>query len=322
MHDPALHATRAEHRELQVHVQASAGTTIGNRADPSGRSLRPRPSATTWSRGSTGQSLRSRCRPPPVPSGRRSCGGRAWRTRERGRTRPRLRRLSQFGGGRELCSRIVGWSSQRSQKSPGPPAESRATVYPDMWLDPDDDPRETGAHNHGRAQHVARLLCAATGLTLQIKCDDLDAAQLASRSVPPSTMSLLGLVRHMAEVERAWFRRVDGLRGRATAVLRRRRSGRRLRRRCRRSGRRGGAPGRGGARRWRSPSSSSTPPPTCRRTGTHRDGTVLQLRDILVRMIEEYARHCGHADLLRERIDGRSRSVRVSVRHSSPCHAG
>ena len=41
------------------------------------------------------------------------------------------------------------------------------------------------------------------------------------------------------------------------------------------------------------------------KTGTHRDGTVLQLRDILVHMIEEYARHCGHADLLRERIDGR-----------------
>jgi hypothetical protein len=40
-------------------------------------------------------------------------------------------------------------------------------------------------------------------------------------------------------------------------------------------------------------------------TGTHRDGTVLQLRDILVHMIEEYARHCGHADLLRERIERR-----------------
>jgi hypothetical protein len=40
-------------------------------------------------------------------------------------------------------------------------------------------------------------------------------------------------------------------------------------------------------------------------TGTHRDGSEPQLRDILVHMIEEYARHCGHADLLRERIDGR-----------------
>jgi uncharacterized damage-inducible protein DinB len=40
-----------------------------------------------------------------------------------------------------------------------------------------------------------------------MKCADLDAGQLARQSVPPSTMSLLGLLRHMAEVERHWFRR-------------------------------------------------------------------------------------------------------------------
>jgi hypothetical protein len=39
--------------------------------------------------------------------------------------------------------------------------------------------------------------------------------------------------------------------------------------------------------------------------GTRKDGGTLQLRELLVHMIEEYARHCGHADLLRERIDGR-----------------
>jgi hypothetical protein len=39
--------------------------------------------------------------------------------------------------------------------------------------------------------------------------------------------------------------------------------------------------------------------------GTMRDGTRIALREVLVHMIEEYARHCGHADLLRERIDGR-----------------
>ena len=36
-----------------------------------------------------------------------------------------------------------------------------------------------------------------------------------------------------------------------------------------------------------------------------RHGNAVPLRDILVHMIEEYARHCGHADLLRECIDGR-----------------
>ena len=39
--------------------------------------------------------------------------------------------------------------------------------------------------------------------------------------------------------------------------------------------------------------------------GINRDGTSVALREVLVHMIEEYARHCGHADLLRERIDGR-----------------
>ena len=44
-------------------------------------------------------------------------------------------------------------------------------------------------------------------LTLQLKRDGLDAGQVARRAVEPSTMSLLGLVRHMAEVEYGWFRR-------------------------------------------------------------------------------------------------------------------
>ena len=39
--------------------------------------------------------------------------------------------------------------------------------------------------------------------------------------------------------------------------------------------------------------------------GTMRDGKTVSLREVLVHMIEEYARHCGHADLLSERIDGR-----------------
>jgi hypothetical protein len=39
--------------------------------------------------------------------------------------------------------------------------------------------------------------------------------------------------------------------------------------------------------------------------GAMRDGTPIALREVLIHMIEEYARHCGHADLLRERIDGR-----------------
>lgn len=46
--------------------------------------------------------------------------------------------------------------------------------------------------------------------TLAMKCDGLSDEELRSQSMPPSTLSLLGLVRHMAEVERTWFRRVIG----------------------------------------------------------------------------------------------------------------
>src|SRR5215470_2584075 len=44
--------------------------------------------------------------------------------------------------------------------------------------------------------------------TLAMKCDSLTDDELRRRSMPPSTLTLLGLVRHMAEVERTWFRRV------------------------------------------------------------------------------------------------------------------
>ncbi|MYS87553.1 DinB family protein [Embleya scabrispora] len=44
--------------------------------------------------------------------------------------------------------------------------------------------------------------------TLAMKCDDLSDEDLRRQSMPPSTLCLLGLVRHMAEVERNWFRRV------------------------------------------------------------------------------------------------------------------
>ena len=79
--------------------------------------------------------------------------------------------------------------------------------FPDMWVDPEDDPREGGPSlGDERTTLVEYLRCQR--LTLEMKCSGLDAADLARRSVEPSTMSLLGLVRHLAEVERGWFRRV------------------------------------------------------------------------------------------------------------------
>jgi uncharacterized damage-inducible protein DinB len=77
-----------------------------------------------------------------------------------------------------------------------------------MWMDPAQDPRYAAdAELEGKRATLLDYLRACR-LALELKCAGLDAEQLARRSVPPSTMSLLGLIRHLADVERNWFRRV------------------------------------------------------------------------------------------------------------------
>ena len=176
-------------------------------------------------------------------------------------------------------------------------------VYADMWLDPADDPRDSDVELHDERETLLEYL-RVYRLTLEMKCTDLDADQLARRSVPPSTMSLLGLLRHMAAVEHNWFRRVmsgdKSPRPYAAADDR-------------------DADWNGAAAdpdvvadawaTWRREIAfaddfvASTPDLATR--GHIPGGSSPQLREVLVHMIEEYARHCGHADLLRERIDGR-----------------
>ncbi|MGF6886153.1 putative damage-inducible protein DinB [Nocardia sp. GAS34] len=137
--------------------------------------------------------------------------------------------------------------------------------------------------------------------TLLWKCRGLTAEQLKTRSVEPSAMSLLGLIRHMTEVEQAWFRH------------------------------------RSAGQEVRAPYSTAEHPDgdfddladadperdialfhteirlsdeavatlPLEHTFVHpRSGARLSLRWVYQHMIEEYARHNGHADLLRERIDG------------------
>src|SRR5580693_5172752 len=77
-----------------------------------------------------------------------------------------------------------------------------------MWMDVKVDPRFTAEPEPEGEQATLLDYLRAYRLTMEMKCAGLDAAQLACRSVPPSTMSLLGLIRHMADVERNWFRRV------------------------------------------------------------------------------------------------------------------
>jgi uncharacterized damage-inducible protein DinB len=179
--------------------------------------------------------------------------------------------------------------------------------YPDMWLDPEDDPRNTGDGVPADEKDNLVQYLQHYRLTLELKCADLDAEQLARRSVEPSTMSLLGLVRHLGEVERTWFRRRlaghDAPRIYRTGALADDRE----------------AEWTGAVadddvvadawRHWREEVAFSDQYLAAADMGTvveiERHGPA-SVRDIVVHMIEEYARHVGHADLIRERIDGRT----------------
>ena len=77
--------------------------------------------------------------------------------------------------------------------------------HPDMWVDPQDDPRHTDEMPCGEMAVLTEYLDRYR-TTLEMKCEGLDAEQMARRSVPPSTLSLLGLVRHLARVEHSWTR--------------------------------------------------------------------------------------------------------------------
>src|SRR5690349_2604137 len=77
---------------------------------------------------------------------------------------------------------------------------------PDLWVEASEDPRTEGNPQGEKATYEEYL--RNYRLTLGMKCDDLSPEQLARRSVPPSTLSLLGLIRHMAAVENHWFQRV------------------------------------------------------------------------------------------------------------------
>ncbi|HYJ72824.1 MAG TPA: DinB family protein [Actinomycetota bacterium] len=175
----------------------------------------------------------------------------------------------------------------------------------DMFVHPDDDPRTDGGFKGERATLVGFL--RDQRLTLELKCSGLDAADLARRSVEPSNLSLLGLVRHMADVERAWFRRrlagqdapphdagpdadFEGAVPDPEVVAQ-------------------------AWANWRgevafaerfvadAPSLDITGDDPLNQHGS--GGGTMSLREALLGTIEEYARHLGHADFLRERIDGR-----------------
>jgi uncharacterized damage-inducible protein DinB len=137
--------------------------------------------------------------------------------------------------------------------------------------------------------------------TLAMKCAGLSAEQLRQRAVPPSTLSLLGLVRHMAEVERGWFRRT--LAGEDAPPLYYTKANPdddfdRVD---------DADPDEAFAAWYAECDRARTlvaAVPSLDELAARTRGEQISLRWILVHMIEEYARHNGHADFLRERIDG------------------
>jgi uncharacterized damage-inducible protein DinB len=175
---------------------------------------------------------------------------------------------------------------------------TKASIYPDMWADPLEDPRNSeGVSPDGELATLQDYL-RNYRLTLLMKCEGLDPGQLACRSVPPSTMSLLGLLRHLAEGERDWLSWI--------------------------------APGDPGPRLYgtgdaafegavadqaladgaftdlaREQAATDAVLAGYQDLGTRLGQKGIAVREMWVHRIEEYARHCGHADLLRERIDGR-----------------
>ncbi|WP_156822700.1 DinB family protein [Demetria terragena] len=177
-------------------------------------------------------------------------------------------------------------------------------AHPDMWVDPEDDPRDSGETTRGEQACVLDYL-QAYRLTIELKCQDLTVEQMAARSVPPSTMSLLGMIRHLARVEHHWARRVleghaelprlyrtdeqpdldfDGVQADSAQIQDAWESWKRE------------------VAHAEDVASRLTDWSVLVRSGSDE----IEIRDVYVHLVEEYARHAGHADLLRECIDGRT----------------
>jgi uncharacterized damage-inducible protein DinB len=169
------------------------------------------------------------------------------------------------------------------------------------------DPREQGDPPAGERDTLARFL-RDYRLTLELKCEGLDVAAMAAQSVPPSDLSMLGLLRHLAAVEQFWFRRV--LAGQGAPALYRSAEDRNE------AFQGAVADPAVVAEAWDSwrgevafaeqfvAAQEDLGTSISYENGLGEQDSVT-VRAVLVHVIEEYARHMGHADFLRERIDGR-----------------
>jgi uncharacterized damage-inducible protein DinB len=137
--------------------------------------------------------------------------------------------------------------------------------------------------------------------TLAMKCEGLSDDDLRKRSMPPSTLTLLGLVRHMAEVERTWFRKV--INGEDLPLV------------WSPDGDYQAAYDASGSTRAEAFAAWEAEVEHSRRIEREAEsldvtaynprwGKDVSLRLVMLHLIHEYARHNGHADFLREGIDG------------------
>lgn len=167
-----------------------------------------------------------------------------------------------------------------------------------VFVDPADDPRADVPPAGGERELLAAFVRRQRE-TLELKCGGLTPEQLASRSIPMTSMSLLGLVRHMADVERVWFRR--RLAGEDVPL------------------RYSSADDRDGEFDNVTPDGLDEAWAAWREevafaerfyAGNDLDHVgpeaPVSLRWVMLHMVEEYARHLGHVDLLRQAIDGRA----------------
>jgi uncharacterized damage-inducible protein DinB len=159
----------------------------------------------------------------------------------------------------------------------------------------------TGPPSTGPEREMLRAFLDFHRATLAMKCEGLTDDQLREQSSPPSALSLLGLVRHMAEVERTWFRRV--INGEDVPLI------------WSDAGDFQAAYDAGQAssaeafRAWHEEIDRAR---SIEREASSLDVTGYQarweehvsLRLVMMHMMHEYARHNGHADFLREAIDG------------------
>jgi uncharacterized damage-inducible protein DinB len=138
--------------------------------------------------------------------------------------------------------------------------------------------------------------------TLLTKCAGLTAEQLKRRAVEPSSLSLLGLLRHMSEVERAWFR--ERAAGQQLPSIY-----------CSDDNEDADFDDVADADAEADHGVFLAEIEAARKAVAdvsldHEFATkrspAISVRWAYLHMIEEYARHNGHADLLRERIDGQT----------------